>query len=150
LFDARSAPLPRGVKAPKTKRKRGENAEDLFARQCREYGLPAPIREHRFAKGIGRQWRFDFAFHDFMLAVEIEGLVVANAMIGGKKRLVSMGRHAHADGFREDNIKYASAAVLGWTVLRFDPRQVKDGTAIEYTQRVLAARGWKNPGDPNS
>ena len=131
------------------RKKRGEkrrSAEDEFAYQCKANGLPEPAREWRFAKSIGRQWRFDFVFLDHKLAVEIEGLVVAMANIGGKRRMVSMGRHAHADGFREDCRKYATAAALGWTVIRFDPQMVKKREAIEHTMRVLRTKGWK-PGE---
>lgn len=131
--------------APRKKRGQRRTAEDEFELQCRANGLPAPAREWRFAKSIGRQWRFDFAFIDQLLAVEIEGIVVAMATVGGKRRMVSMGRHAHADGFREDCRKYASAAMLGWTVLRFDPQMVKKREAIEMTMRVLHAKGWRPP-----
>lgn len=169
LFSTEQAPLPPGAKAPKPRgKRRGEDPENLFWRQCREYGLPLPLREHEFAKIIGRRWRFDFAFHEYQLAVEIEGIVVTRAIVGatatkavigkkfvdvhtgGQERLVSMGRHAHADGFREDCRKYATAAELGWTVIRFDPKLVKTKEAIERTMRCLIARGWKNPGAPES
>lgn len=112
---------------------------DLFAKQCRDRGLPEHSREWMFAKSIGRRWLFDFAFLEpWKLAVEIEGLVVMR--VHGE--LVVKGRHASITGFREDCVKYASAALLGWTVLRFEQSQVKAGDAIEYTMRVLAARGW--------
>lgn len=138
------APDVPAVAAPKRKRgSKRRSAEDEFAFQCRSHGLPEPAREWRFAKSIGRQWRFDFAFLEpYLVAVEIEGIVVAKANVGGKMRLVSLGRHAHADGFREDCRKYASAAALGWTVIRFDPQMVKKREAIEMTMRVLASKGW--------
>lgn len=113
-------------------------AAEEFALHVRAYRLPDPERELRFAKAIGREWRFDFAWRAFMVAVEIEGLVVQR--LAGE--LVVRGRHGSITGFKEDCVKYASAAMLGWTVLRFEQSQVKDATAIEYTQRVLAARGW--------
>lgn len=134
----------------KSRRKRGSRsrtAEDEFAFQCRAYRLPDVVRQLQFAKkAMGRKWQLDFAFPEpYMLAVEIEGLVVTTAIVGGKKRLVSMGRHAHADGFREDCRKYAAAAQLGWTVIRFEAQMVKTGEAIEMTMRLLSARGWKAP-----
>ena len=170
LFSPRDVPYPPGTKPPKEKKRRGEDAEAKFARQCREYGLPAFAREFEFAKkALGRRWRADFAFLEpYKLLVEIEGIVVTkaivgasrvkavvgkrivDAVIGGQERLVSMGRHAHADGFREDCRKYASAVELGWTVIRFDPKMVRNREAIERTMRCLIARGWKNPGDPNA
>lgn len=122
---------------------------DSFEFQLRAFKLPPFAREHRFATEILRagkdgkkrpcQWRFDFACQEFRLAVEIEGLVVRR--IAGQ--LVVSGRHATISGFVEDARKYATAAVLGWTVLRFPQAMVKSGEAIDLTQRVLAARGWK-------
>lgn len=124
------------------RRKKGSfkrSPEDELAFQYQQHMLPVFERKVHFAKSIGRRWEFDFAFREYMLAIEVEGLVVMR--INGE--LVVKGRHASITGFREDCIKYASAAMLGWTVLRFEQNQVKDRTALEYTQRVLTARGWK-------
>lgn len=136
--------------------------KDLFASQCRSYRLPPFVQELRFAKSIGRQWRFDFAFPDFLLAMEIEGLVVRRVwsaeLAGGgpvtikgyvanvtkcEAMTVAMGRHATITGFREDAEKYNTAAMLGWTVIRFLQNDIKPGHAIDMTQRVLSAKGWK-------
>lgn len=137
---------PRAAPPTRGRRKKSKRAEDLFAEQCRTYGLPQPVREYRFAKSIGRRWRFDFAFFsplddalDYRVAVEIEGLVVRR--INGQ--MVTTGRHANVAGFREDCRKYSTAAELGWTVLRFEQSMVRSREAIEATMRVLAARGWK-------
>jgi hypothetical protein len=135
--------------------------KDLFAAQCRSYRLPPFVQELVFAKAIGRRWRFDFAFPDYMLAMEIEGLVVrqvwsAELQGGGpvkvgsyvanvtncERMTVAMGRHATITGFREDAEKYNSAAMLGWTVIRFLQNDIKPGHAIDMTQRVLAKKGW--------
>ena len=111
--------------------------EDDFDFQCRAYRLPRFERQYPFAKSLGRRWLFDFAWPERKIAIEIEGLVVQK--LAGQ--LVVRGRHASITGFKEDCIKYASAAVLGWRVLRFEQSQVKDGTAIEFAQRVLLPSG---------
>lgn len=121
------------------KAKPGVSKEDAFAFQCKAHCLPPFARQALFAKSIGRRWMFDFCWDQYKLAVEIEGLVVRK--LGGQ--LVVTGRHASISGFKEDCIKYASAAMLGWTVIRFEQSQVKNGEAIEYTIRCLAARGWR-------
>lgn len=113
--------------------------EDYFASQCASYKLPYCERQLRFAKAIGRQWRFDFAFPDFRVAAEIEGIVVMR--YHGK--LIVLGRHASVTGISDDMEKYNTAALLGWTVLRFTQNHVKPKTAIEMTMRVLTAKGWK-------
>lgn len=114
--------------------------EDLFAAQCRQYRLPPFERQHMFAKQLlGRRWMFDFGFVGYKLAVEIEGLVVMR--LAGE--LVVRGRHASIKGIKDDMEKYNTAALLGWTVLRFEQQAVKPERAIHMTQRVLASRGWK-------
>lgn len=66
-----------------------------------------PLRELAFA--APRRWRFDFAWPDWRVAVELEGL----------GRRGGMSRHQRPLGMSRDCEKYNAAAVLGWTVLRF-------------------------------
>lgn len=123
-------------------RKDPKRHERLFEFQCRGLRLPTFLREHRFAKeSHGRNWRFDFYWPEYLVAVEIEGLVVRK--IGGET--VVTGRHATITGMREDMDKYNHAALLGIYVLRFEQGTIKGGEPIAMTQRVLAARGWKGP-----
>lgn len=127
--------------SPEPKREsKGKKCEQDFADQCRSFRLPTVAREYRFAKSVGRQWRFDFAFPKFMLAIELEGLVVRR--VGGE--LVCGGRHASITGMREDMRKYNTAALMGWTVLRFELAMVKSAEARETVMRFLVARGWKS------
>lgn len=83
--------------------------------------LPTPIVEHRFAPP--RMWRFDFAWPDRMLALEIDG------------GSWSGGRHTTGQGFEADCEKYSEAAVLGWRVIRVTPRMVVDGRALAFLTR---------------
>lgn len=86
-------------------------------------------REHQFFEG--RRWRFDFALlggyekYRSNYAIEIEG----GAFI--------QGRHTRGVGFIKDMEKYNHAALLGWRVLRFTPKQVLDGSAIAFIRKVL-------------
>lgn len=135
---------PAGVNAlwgKSEKRQRNNTAEDLFAFQCSAMKLPRVERQLLFAKAaMGRRWAFDFAFTDYKVAVEIDGVSVQR--LGG--RLVVLGRHASIEGIRGDHEKLNAAALLGWSVLRFLQTDVKPGLAIETTMRVLNKRGW-NP-----
>lgn len=97
--------------------------EDLFAKQLQSIGLTQFLRQYPF-HGI-RQWKFDFAFNELKLAIEIDGAVYTN------------GRHTRGKGFEEDCEKKAEAAILNWTVLNFSTGQVKSGYAIEMVQRWL-------------
>lgn len=78
--------------------------------------LPAPKSEYNFDKHLGRKHRFDFAFPDRLIAIEIEG----NAwnVKGG-------GRHMQ----NSDLEKYNIAASLGWRIFRFSPSMIKSDPA---------------------
>lgn len=116
--------------------------EDTLAFQLHALSLPAPEREYRFAahacggpgKGLRarlaaaglRDWRFDFAWPERLLAVEVEG--------GGWIK----GRHNTGAGFAADLRKYDAAMRLGWNVYRCDAQMVESGAAVE-TIRILMA-----------
>jgi hypothetical protein len=119
-------------------------AEELFGFQCRARKLPAVFSQLQFAmRSLGRRWKFDWAFPDFMVAVEIEGLTVApRCRRCYPNELVVLGRHASITGLKNDMVKYNTAALLGWVVLRFEPKDVPTKRAIDMTMRVLVSRGW--------
>lgn len=95
----------KGIKAPAVR----SPGEQLFAEGWRQFGSSLfgdqPAREHHFYRT--RDWRFDFAWPECLVAVEIEGATFAN------------GRHTRGAGFRDDCIKYNAAAAGGWLVFRF-------------------------------
>jgi hypothetical protein len=68
------------------------------------FGVPPYVTEHRFHPT--RRWRFDFAWPDHRVAIEIDGA-------SG-----SYGRHSRPGGMRADHEKLNTAAVMGWRVLR--------------------------------
>ena len=86
--------------------------------------IPAPEREHRFARP--RRWRFDFAFPSLMLAIEAEGGTWIS------------GRHNRGAGFENDCIKYNTAVMLGWRVLRFTRGMIDNGLALEQLQQTFS------------
>jgi len=96
--------------------------EEAFALHCRVEEL-SPEREYRFHPE--RKWRFDFAFPEQKIAVEIEGL--SNRF----------SRHSTIAGFREDCYKYNAAATLGWRVLRYSTEMVLRADAINDVLEVL-------------
>jgi very-short-patch-repair endonuclease len=69
------------------------------------------IPEYRFAPP--RRWRFDYAWPDKKVAMEIEGGVWIR------------GRHTRGAGYIRDMEKYNMATKLGWRVFRFTPEQFK-------------------------
>lgn len=92
--------------------------------QLRAADAPTPVTEHRFHDV--RRWRFDLAWPDRMVAVEVDG----GAWIGG--------RHTSGAGFEADCLKLSTAAAHGWRVLRVTPRMIHDGVALAL---CLAALG---------
>ena len=64
------------------------------------------VREHLFDVNNKRKWRFDFAWPEIMVALEVEGGVYVR------------GRHTSPSGFIKDLDKYNAATVQGWRVLR--------------------------------
>ena len=82
---------------------------------------------YRFCRD--RKWRFDYAWPDRLLALEIEG----GAFIGG--------RHTRAGGFIGDLHKYNRAACDGWRVLRVIPQHIDNGVALAWLRVALGGRG---------
>lgn len=105
--------------------------ERAFAFQIRAAGIRAPIDEYRFAPP--RLWRFDFAWLEERVAVEVEG----GLYVGG--------RHSRAAGFEADAEKYAEAAIAGWLVLRVTGHMVEDLRALKLLERALRARRQPDP-----
>jgi len=97
--------------------------EQTLAVHLHAIGLPEPVREYRFAPP--RCWRFDLAWPDLMLAVEVEG----GTWVGG--------RHTRPRGFERDAEKYNAAVMAGWRVLRVTSRMVRSGQAARMIQHAL-------------
>jgi hypothetical protein len=97
--------------------------ETILAQEIEDAGLPAPTREYQFHPT--RRWRFDLAWPERKVAVEIEGGVW------------SKGRHTRSKGFIGDCEKYNEAALLGWLVLRVPGDWVKSRTALDYVKRLV-------------
>lgn len=96
----------------------------LFMALCKSFGIPSPEQEFKFMDK--RKFRFDFAWIDEKLAVEIEGGVWIQ------------GRHTRGSGYVKDMEKYNLAAEAGWRVLRFTPQQIKKEETYKIIQNCLA------------
>jgi hypothetical protein len=72
--------------------------------------LPKPQPEYQFVPERG--WRFDYAWPDYMVALEIEGGVYSD------------GRHVRGAGYEGDLMKYNQAVLRGWKVIRFSLSQI--------------------------
>ena len=112
----------KGPKRPQDGLGKPKPTDNAFLLLCESYGLPTPDAEYVFAPP--RKWRFDWLF-DGWLAVEVEG------------GAWTQGRHNRAVGFLADMEKYNRAVQLGYSVLRFTPKQMQSGLACEFIKVVL-------------
>lgn len=91
-----------------------------------------PHAEYRFDKT--RRWRFDFAWPEHHVAVELEGAVYAG------------GRHTRGKGYEGDLEKYNAATLQGWRVLRYTTGMLKNDPQRVIDEIIalleLAAQDW--------
>lgn len=97
--------------------------EELLLAQICAADLPEPVRELVFHPG--RRFRFDLAWVDKKVAVEVMGATFSG------------GRHVRGTGYESDCLKANIASLDGWMVLRFTRAMIEDGTAIETLVTVL-------------
>lgn len=105
----------------------------------REYfadeGLPPYVTEHKFAQAVTytgkdgrerqRDWRFDFAWLAQKVALEVEGGIWMG------------GGHTRGKGFSKDILKYNTAVLLGWRVVRCVPSDVCKFETAEMLRQLL-------------
>jgi very-short-patch-repair endonuclease len=101
--------------------------EALLDLHIRAAQLPKPVQELKFHPI--RRWRFDRAWPDKMVALEIDGGVWTN------------GRHSRGVGYTNDCRKLNEAVLLGWRVLRVTGPMVKSGEALDSLIKILTNNG---------
>ena len=85
--------------------------------------LPEGIEQYRFHPT--RRWKFDRAWEEKKLAVEVNGGIYAK------------GRHSTGKGLEGDYEKMNEAQIMGWKVLQFSGNQIENGYAILSIKRAL-------------
>lgn len=90
----------------------GEQTWPVFEAMLRTNKLPAPCYGFRFH--AERKWRFDMAFPDHRVALEVDG------GIWRKDR----GAHGRPANILRDMAKINAAQLAGWKVLRYTPEQL--------------------------
>mgnify|MGYP003425400920 FL=1 len=102
------------AKAVVNKVKKAQQVDTLHSKVLTQLvGLPDPATELLFHPK--RKWRFDYAWEEQKLALEVHG------------GIHSGGRHTRGRGFVEDRAKMNEATLLGWTVLEVTPEHIKSG-----------------------
>lgn len=97
-------------------------------------GLPAPDREVRFHPT--RRWRFDLAWPERRIAVEVDGGIYQN-----------LPSHSSIAQRERDYEKTNEAAALGWRVLRYTYTTLRRDLAACRSQLWRALLG-REPGPP--
>lgn len=98
--------------------------EDELALQIRAFELLPPTREFKYAIP-GRRFKFDFAWEEERLLVEVQGATYVR------------GGHSTGTGIARDMEKLNLATLAGWRVLQFDSKMIKTGAAIEIINQAL-------------
>lgn len=82
--------------------------EQAFFDELKRNGLPLPTKEYTFDKLAGRKWRFDYAWPEPKVAVELQGGIWMDDREGA---------HTSPTNRLRDMEKYNSATIQGWRVL---------------------------------
>ena len=100
--------------------------EYAFATRLRQIAphIAPGVAEYQFT--ATRKWRFDRAWPEQRVAVELEGGVWSN------------GRHTRPAGYEADCQKYNAATALGWRVFRFTGRMLDTDPYVCIMQVALA------------
>lgn len=129
---------------PAPKRKRGQRGPDKKPRAVRkqersriEVALELQLKAKRFPKPAtefhfleDRNFRFDFAWPDRKIAVEVQGT-----------------QHRIRDRFHADIEKRALALLAGWRVLEVSGRAVRDGRAIQWLRTLMRSGKEQDGGE---
>jgi hypothetical protein len=95
------------------------------------------VEEYHFHQR--RKWRFDFAFPQYKLGIEIHGgtYVPRSKRDSAGGYVNQPGAHSRGAHQRSDFEKWSEAAILGWFILHGDTKDVTKQALIEKIQRSL-------------
>jgi hypothetical protein len=117
---------PKTLKAARLKDEPTESPlEALLMERLAEAGLPTPTREFPFALSRGRKFRFDAAWIEERVAIEVQG------------GTWTKGAHSSGKGLRRDFQKQNLAVVLGWRVLFCDGEMIRNGEIVETVKQTF-------------
>lgn len=104
----------------------------IFLATIKAEGLPEPTAEYRF--DAVRRWRFDYAWPENMVALEVEG------------GIYSHGRHVRGKGYLNDMHKYNAATIAGWRVLRVTPQELLLRSTSNQLRQLITTTGERANG----
>lgn len=118
--------MNRKITAAELGKRQPSNLEAQFSSIWRAIEGPMPHTEYQFVSN--RRWRFDFAWPQQRVAVEVEGGVWTG------------GRHTRGSGFEKDCEKYGEATLLGWRVFRLTGGMIQPGVLKRIKEFVESAK----------
>ena len=99
------------------------NWERILLFQIRATDLPEPVTQWRFHPT--RRWRFDLAYPDKLIAIEVQGGIWRK------------GAHSSGMGITRDCEKACEATILGWRLMPVTPEMIQDGRALNAIERMM-------------
>lgn len=123
--------LPSAVRRKVRQQTRGKervptHRDVLFVVALAKAKLPTPHREYRFHDT--RLWRFDFAWPQQSVALEVDG------------GIWRQGRHTRGAGWLKDTEKLNTAAAMGWRLLRCTPQMLHTPELLATLRLALEYR----------
>jgi len=101
-------------------------AQNLFFNLLTHFSIKHPVAEYKFH--ATRKWRFDYAWVDQKLALEVEG------------GIWTRGRHIRSSGYIADMEKYNTASYDGWKVIRVEPSKLSTFETIKILKKCLTLK----------
>lgn len=113
------------VKAKKKAQKPAKQPlRDVFTVICKTDLKEVCEKEFKFHPV--RKWRFDYAFPEHKIALEVEGGVWTG------------GRHTSPKGFLGDIEKYNTATLMGWRVFRTTPDDLYKKKTLDLIKTAIS------------
>lgn len=100
--------------------------ELILLHRLERAGLPLGLPQYRFVPG--RQYRFDRAWPEQMVAVEVQGGIWTN------------GAHARGSGIERDAVKLSVGAATGWRVIVATRLMIESGIAVRLIAQALGVK----------
>lgn len=97
---------------------------DIFIAYIKQETGIILVSEYKFHDT--RKWRFDFASLEHKIAIECDGAVWSN------------GRHTRGSGYVGDMEKFNQAALYGFRVLKFQPKEMLTKNTAEIIKKACS------------
>jgi len=103
----------------------------LVNKMFEQFGIPeAEFEYHLYVPGHSKPYRFDIAWSNKKVALEIQGAIWKG----------SAGGHTSGKGIKSNWIKYNYAAQTGWRIIYCEPSEWTSDETFETIKKTLAYR----------